>query len=735
MPTNYKVSSDIDTFLKKSTKEEAAAFLGLEDEKAEWGKITGTLSSQSDLNSALNLKASASDVATNTSDIATNTSNIATNTSNVATNTSDIATNTSDIATNTSNIATNTSNIATNTSSIATNTANIATNTSDISDLEDSADAIATVVTGLSATGTGDNSAKIQAVIDAVAADGGGDIVIPAGTWDISSTIEISTSNIRLRGEGGDWNHDTGGQGTQAATTLKWTGTEYDGSAVANGSLDGSGGVSHNGTRLNDSNLSLSDHELQGMVVSLSESGGARRDLIMESGSDFFEVKPDSNVSWANYSTYYIYKPSVMVEVHSVYSDGVNDQQITGSGVSQIHFDCQNAHIGLRVIAANNGDYRDLSFIEPKTAAIYMGVKNIGSMNKPAVISQDPQFNHFENIVSRNFTSGQYGGIFVCNGISDWVSNTSFNHFKDMRSYHRYGDGIVMGSSDANTFEKVLMYRAGIGADGHGVKLLGSNTNSSGGGVPRTNRFILCGASQGGQILCYGTSAGDSGNTNDVDIYASGPSHDNEFVWLNIDNGTPLPQVGYAASAYYDTDGGHSYEQKAIQMVVSNSPTTANSARDDIGAESLRIVNGADAHVVYSNGTDKWRTYIENSSGDFIIDKMAGSGVLKLDSKFETNGTRKNIRLIENTDGSVLQTDDTILISAATQSVIVYLIGTQFVETGDIVTFKCIDATNTVTIGRNGNPIDGAHANLTLALNEAVTLQYYGENWNIISRS
>ena len=57
MPSNFKVSSDIDTLLRKSTKEEAAAFLGLEDTKAQWGQITGTLTTQTDLVSALALKA------------------------------------------------------------------------------------------------------------------------------------------------------------------------------------------------------------------------------------------------------------------------------------------------------------------------------------------------------------------------------------------------------------------------------------------------------------------------------------------------------------------------------------------------------------------------------------------------------------------------------------------------------------------------------------------------------
>ena len=57
MATNFTVSSDVDTLLRKSTKEEIATFLGLEDTKAQWGQITGTLTTQTDLVSALNDKA------------------------------------------------------------------------------------------------------------------------------------------------------------------------------------------------------------------------------------------------------------------------------------------------------------------------------------------------------------------------------------------------------------------------------------------------------------------------------------------------------------------------------------------------------------------------------------------------------------------------------------------------------------------------------------------------------
>ena len=572
-------------------------------------------------------------------------------------------------------------------------------------------------VTGL--VSSGDNSATIQAVIDSVAAKGGGDIVIPAGIWEIASTIDISTSNIRLRGEGGGWNNDVGGQGVQAATTLKWIGTEFDGAVVISGSLDGAGaGVTKNGTRLGSvTGFATSDvAKYQGMLIKHVSSGVY--DLIMDSDDGYVEIKAASNAAWADSQSYNVYKPSVMVEVKSVYGDGTTDQQIRGSGVSRIHFDCQDAHIGLRVIAASNGVYEDLSFIEPKTSAIYMGVKNVGDMNKPATVYQDPQFNSFKRIVSRNFAGGEYGGLFICTGISDWGSNTSFNTFKDLRAFIKNGDAFVLGSSDANMFENALVHRA-TGGDGEAVLLLGSNVSDS--DIPRSNKFHHFGSANGGDIICYGT---------DTFSYAS---RNNAFPWLNTENNTPLPTIETGASCYYDTDKGFEFFKKTASLVVGTNTANMQSARDDYGAESLHITNSADRHVVLSTTAgDKWRNFL-NSTGDFVISRISGTGVIKLFEKVSIFGERKKIREFSDGDVNVQETDNTILLSATTANAKAILPISP--TDGDIYTIKCLDATFTARIGKNGNLIEGANTNYTMTLNESLTLQFYDGNWNIIGQS
>ena len=577
---------------------------------------------------------------------------------------------------------------------------------------------VATVVTGL--LPSGDNSAIIQAVIDSVAAKGGGDIVIPAGIWEIASTIDISTSNIRLRGEGGGWNHDVGSQGAQAATTLKWIGTEFDGAAVVSTFLFDT--LTHNQTRVGDTSFATPDiAKYQGMVI--QDVGGVTH-LIMDSDDGYIEVKADSNWGW-NSATYNVYKPSVMVEVHSVYGDGTTDQQIVGSGVSQIHFDCQDAHIGLRVIAASNGVYEDLSFIEPKTSAIYMGVKNVGDMNKPATVSQDPQFNSFKRIVSRNFAGGEYGGLFVCNGVVDWGSNTSFNNFDDMVSYIKYGDGLVFGSSDANRFHNARVLRAVggvVAGTGEALKFLGSNGSEK--NVPRGNRLTQFSASGGATIICYGT-----------DTYTQ-PSHDNSFPWLNTGNGTPRPTIETDASCFYNTDSGNEYFKKSAQLVVGSTAANMEAARDAMGSESLRIANGTSNHMILDGtGATDWKMRVDGE--DLKIAGTGGNAELKLGNRTSfAAGIATKISTVNNTainwwyhtyvfNGAV-GTDQTAILNTGAALL-----------TGQEVVIKNGGSTYNVNLNSNGKLIDGATTGttpITLTPKQWITLQWDGTEWWIIGR-
>jgi hypothetical protein len=137
--SNIKVSSDIDTFLRKSTKEEAATFLGLEDTKAQWGQITGTLANQTDLVSALALKGSAIDVAINTAKVGITTAQA------------------SAIIANTNKVGV-TDNTVANTTAVTANTAKVGITTAQASAITDNTAKVG--ITAAQAQAITDNTAK-----------------------------------------------------------------------------------------------------------------------------------------------------------------------------------------------------------------------------------------------------------------------------------------------------------------------------------------------------------------------------------------------------------------------------------------------------------------------------------------------------------------------------------------------------------------------------------------------
>ena len=92
--------------------------------------------------------------------------------------------------------------------------------------LFDPADASITSVKNYGAKGNGiaDDTSAIQSAITAIQTAGGGQLSFPAGTYNISSTISVSASNVMLMGAGGDISHNVGTQGTSASSKLVWVG-------------------------------------------------------------------------------------------------------------------------------------------------------------------------------------------------------------------------------------------------------------------------------------------------------------------------------------------------------------------------------------------------------------------------------------------------------------------------------------------------------------------------------
>jgi hypothetical protein len=245
MSDNFKVSSDIDTLLRKQTKEEAATFLGLEDVSAVWGQVTGTLSNQTDLQGALDTNASG--VAANASNIATNTAAIAINTaktgitsgqaSAIVANTAKVGitpTQASDITANNAKVGitpTQASDIATNTSNIATKAPIVdPTFTNDITvDGKIVTPEIITAVSGNTSEDLLISTPNGIGLVDGgdikIRAGGGGNIALEAQLLQGGGRVDISGDKIYLSGQtllGSVVVVDNGGLAVQSGYGLKF---------------------------------------------------------------------------------------------------------------------------------------------------------------------------------------------------------------------------------------------------------------------------------------------------------------------------------------------------------------------------------------------------------------------------------------------------------------------------------------------------------------------------------
>jgi hypothetical protein len=77
---------------------------------------------------------------------------------------------------------------------------------------------------GATGNGVTDDTTAIQNAINSAASAGGGEIILPIGTYVISATLNITTSHVRLVGFGADALHANSGTIVGSATTLKWIG-------------------------------------------------------------------------------------------------------------------------------------------------------------------------------------------------------------------------------------------------------------------------------------------------------------------------------------------------------------------------------------------------------------------------------------------------------------------------------------------------------------------------------
>jgi hypothetical protein len=102
---------------------------------------------------------------------------------------------------------------------------------------------------GADPTGTSDSTTAIQNAINAAQSKNGGIVLIPWGTYNISSELVVSGSNVILQGYGGDGLHN-GGTGAYPATKIVYTGASSSSSMIKFYTVQGTGNSRINGVGL-----------------------------------------------------------------------------------------------------------------------------------------------------------------------------------------------------------------------------------------------------------------------------------------------------------------------------------------------------------------------------------------------------------------------------------------------------------------------------------------------------
>lgn len=222
--------------------------------------------------------------------------------------------------------------------------------------------------------------------------------------------------------------------------------------------------------------------------------------------------------------------------------------------------------------------------------------------------AEDTQYNVIE-LWGRQFSSGG-GGMYLGGAAStSQNANTSFNQIRMVDIQVSTGVGIQFANSDTNF---IAMARVIGITTGYAYQFLGSSAS-----VDRTARgnFINLISSQG-QSIAYGTTT------------YTYPSHSN-YVGLDTGNATPAPTIETGASCYYGSSGGYvRFKSAAARLALSDSTSGAETQRDSLTTETLRIHNASANHVRFTDGTNEWA--LTMVGGDIMFNRITGTGLLRI---------------------------------------------------------------------------------------------------------
>ena len=184
-----------------------------------------------------------------------------------------------------------------------------------------------------------------------------------------------------------------------------------------------------------------------------------------------------------------------------------------------------------------------------------------------------------------------------------------------------------------------------------------------------------------------------------------------------------------AVSGFRARNQGNSNITTSYGLYVDDQADSTNNYAIFTNAGDISLMASASDAIGFHGATPVAQQTVTGSiAGNLALPSLLSA----LDTLGLINDTTTSTGITTKTaDYPITEDDYTILADATSGTVTITLPASP--NQGQIFNIKCINATFTCTIARNGNNIDGSASDLTLALNEAKTLQYDSSfGWAII---
>ena len=599
-----------------------------------------------------------------------------------------------------------------------------------------------TSVKNFGAVGDGvtDDTAAIQNAINYTGSKLGGTILLPAGSYKITSTLSCLYPNILFVGDGSDEPHNIGTQGAAAATKLVWAGAS-GGTMLNIGSVNG--------------------------VNNVKYSGGGVRSIYFDSGCT-------TNGTGASYGIDLVSFNEGVFE--NVMFREFQDYGIRVRCITQL-WDARDPQHN-RFINCWSRNFVNQSgglFLLEGDTGMYSGTGSGGTYTLANV-----SLNHFENC-----------GAQFYNGIAFNIKNSDHNFFINCRANRiatGTGQGIVLqGSNQRNTNETlgtissdaafVARKNVFFGFSGgnqivakgttitatvtmtiatpavvtwtaHGLAANTAVTFSTTGALPTgliagttyyvlaptTNTFTVSATVGGAAIPTSGTQSGVHSCTTPSYLY---PSYKNIFTMMDDSNNTPFPTIETDALCYVTmrTDGVGYYPNQvsgvfSYAATIENASAMALQARSRVGNESLRLENRNNNGLrIARPATDnltidgEWALAVIGaavSAGENLkVSRIAGTGCLEVSSIAQSRIT------ITDATTTLTNINAVVLVDATSGNCVITLplAASYGANVSPAIKIRRIDSTlaNTVTVERQStNTLNGGTTE-TLAVDKGKT--------------